>query len=398
MATTTLREVLDVGAKISGSEVRQVQELFEILPGRDSNLVPLIGYGESVRLDDTMKHEWIVDEYLPHFVTVNNGAGYADSATSIVVDDADVVQVGDLLKIGDETARITAITSGSETLTISRSVGANAAEAIVDHQELYIMPGSHLDTDTFPTSPTLRGEFTSNYPQQFMYSFEETAMASARTNYLTMGEEELMYTEKKHMVEADRRLAQALLYNEKVQPTSSVPGQFDGFDAMITDNVNTSVGLLTATKLVNLLDLLWADAGNMGELTVLLSHNTKRVVDAVLNAQFARTGETNTTSVGVTMDSFSWNGGVLNFTLEHFVRDGHIFFLRPDKLDINPLDVRLEGLGSGWQRVSRSVEHNNALKRSNLYWGLFTTRMTDERLHGKMKGITTTLSSYPGAV
>lgn len=398
MATTALTDVFDVSTIISNSSVRQLQEQFEVLPGRESNIVKAVGYGPAVKVSDNMKYEWIVDEYFSHTVTVNNGAGYSSGATEVVVDDASAVQVGQAIKIGDETARVSGVNYGTETLTISRSVGTNAAEAMVDDQVLYLMTPSYLDDDTFPQSTSLRGEFLFNYPKQIMHSFSETAMSSARHNYLTKGATELAYSEQKHMVEMDRLLAMDVFYGEKVQPTGSVQGGFDGLDALITNNVNTSVGLLTLTKLVNLLELVWADAGNLGGVEVWMNHDTKRVFDAVLNAGFSRIGEPTTNALGVVVDRFTWNGGTLDFVIDHFVQPGHAFFINPSEADILPLDIGIPGIGAGWNSAMRDVSDNNALKITNLYWGIFTFILREQRKHGKMKGITTTLSSYPGAV
>lgn len=397
MATTSITDVFDVGEIISGSSVRQLQEEFSILPGRDATIVQEVGYGESVRLSDSMKYEWIVDEYIADTVTVNNGAGYADSATSVVVDDATPVQVGSLIKIGDETARVTAVNHSTETLTIVRSWGASAAEAMVDNQVLYVLPSSHVDTATFTQSNSLRGEFLFNYPQQIMHSFKETGMSSGRTNYLTGGATELAYAEMKHMVEVERKLARAVYYNEKVAPTAANAGGFDGLDALITNNVNSSVGLLTATKLVNLLELIWEDRGNMQGITVKLNHDTKRVFDAVLNAGFSRVGEPTTNELGLVVDRFQWNGGTIDFSLDHWVQDGHAFFVDTSEVSIHPIEVRLPGVGSGWNKATRQVEHTNAVQVEDVYWGIFTLVLREQRNHGKMKGITTSLGSYPGA-
>lgn len=396
MATTAIRDVLNVGNKISSAELRQVQDMFEILPGHQATLLQRVGYGSAVRFNDAMKFEWVRDEYLPRYVTVNNGAGYSDSDTSIVVDEADYIQAGQVLKNGGETMRVTSISSN--TLTVVRSIGAGAGEAIADNDPLLVLPPNYLDTDEFVVTPTLRGETLFNYPQQIMYSFSETAMSSGRYNYLTGGVEDLVYSERKHMIDAAKRLEAGIFYNQKVQPTASVQGAFDGIDALITDNVNSAVGLLTPTKIVNLLDLIWSDAGTTDGIDIYMNHTTKRIWDAIWRNRFNATIEAETTSIGITMERVRWNGGVMNVILNHFVEDGDIFFLRTDKMKILPMDVRLEGLGSGWQRGTRSVENLNKLQTTVFFYGIFTFIIQEERLHGKMKAVTVDPTAYEGVV
>lgn len=79
------------------------------------------------------KVEWLENRGRAHWTQVNNGAGYADSATSIVVDDGTIIAVGDNVKVArtGEVMRVTAVSTN--TLTVTRAFGETAAAAINDN-------------------------------------------------------------------------------------------------------------------------------------------------------------------------------------------------------------------------------------------------------------------------
>lgn len=91
--------------------------------------------GKKPTTDPTFK--WWEDELAPRFDAINNGAGYNDSATSIVVDNGPYFGEDYLVLVTrtEELLRVTAVSTN--TLTVVRGVGSTAA-AILDDDELLI--------------------------------------------------------------------------------------------------------------------------------------------------------------------------------------------------------------------------------------------------------------------
>lgn len=81
------------------------------------------------------KYTWWEDQLQARFDAVNNGAGYASGAASIVVDNGAYWAADDIAYVTrtGETMRITAVSTN--TLTVVRGVGSTAA-ALVDNDEL----------------------------------------------------------------------------------------------------------------------------------------------------------------------------------------------------------------------------------------------------------------------
>ena len=76
--------------------------------------------------------------------------------------------------------------------------------------------------------------------------------------------------------------------------------------------------------------------------------------------------------------------------------DGELLFVKKSDVSIIPID--LGAFGAGWQSFERGPEQTNAVSRQKGFYGCFTLKVGDERRHGKLTGITSTVASYAGAV
>jgi len=110
----------------------------------------------------SFKFEWFEQQERPHTGQVNNGAGYAAGDVSIVVDDADPVQVNSLIAFQriQEVCYVSAVNVTTNTLTIERSWGGTAAAALLDNDYFTIvgavaMEGANAELGLFtePTNP-----------------------------------------------------------------------------------------------------------------------------------------------------------------------------------------------------------------------------------------------------
>lgn len=111
--------------------------------------------------------KWLNDELEDRWDQVNNGAGYASGATSIVVDDGTLFTNEDLVKV-PRTGEVMSVTSVStNTLTVERGVGATAAAALVDDDPLRVIGTAAEEGDTSPTPRTYNPTTVTNYTQIF---------------------------------------------------------------------------------------------------------------------------------------------------------------------------------------------------------------------------------------
>src|SRR5947207_6921162 len=91
--------------------------------------MPLLVFTKNINKERAINPDfsWFEDGGLPRFDRINNGAGYNNSATSLVVDNGAYFQADDQIYFSrtGEVARVTAV--ATNTLTVVRGIGSGAA-------------------------------------------------------------------------------------------------------------------------------------------------------------------------------------------------------------------------------------------------------------------------------
>ena len=133
-----VRVGLDTADYESGSKKLDVRDfIFQLEPSE----APFTTLLSKVRKESTrdVAFSWFEDLSIGKWTQINYGAGYSDSATSLVVDDADIFQVGDLVKsvTSGEIMKVATVTVGTNTITVTRAFGSTAAAAIADDAYLF---------------------------------------------------------------------------------------------------------------------------------------------------------------------------------------------------------------------------------------------------------------------
>jgi len=110
---------------------------------------PLLNHlGDPQRAATSTVHEWLEDELLPNTDTINDDT-YSDASTdtSFIVSHAARFQVGDQIQMvgSREVMLVTAINTGSNTLTVTREYGGTTAEDLVDEATLRILGNAALE-------------------------------------------------------------------------------------------------------------------------------------------------------------------------------------------------------------------------------------------------------------
>lgn len=106
--------------------------------------------------------------YVPAYTTVNHSAGYNSAASSVVVTDATVFRVNDLVEnfTSKEVYRVTGITN-STTITIARSLTSVAAASIVDGDYLLRRSPAARHGEAVSEFATLQASAVEDYIQHF---------------------------------------------------------------------------------------------------------------------------------------------------------------------------------------------------------------------------------------
>jgi hypothetical protein len=198
------------------------------------------------------KFEWLEDDLLPRWDAVNNGAGYAAGDTAIVVDNASYFSVNDVVKVPrtGEVMLVTAINTGTNTLTVIRGYGITAAAAIVDNDPLVIIGGANAEGSGTRELKSTQEVAKYNYTQIFKTPFGVTGTENATKMY---GGKDLSYQQMKAGVQHKIDMARAFMFGERKEDTSGGKPKrtTGGLLSFLTKNNYDAGGQLTQSEFDN---------------------------------------------------------------------------------------------------------------------------------------------------
>lgn len=173
---------------------RRVRDVESRLAYLDPDAAPftLILQKSGKRTVSSPKFEWIQKELPAKWMMVNNGAGYAAGATSVVVDNgagadaAKFTSVGDIINVvrTGEKIRVTAVDTATNTLTVVRGVGSTAAAALLDNDDLQIIGTAYAEGSPLGLEKSNVEDYLFNYTQIFRHPFGVTGTQDQSENYI----------------------------------------------------------------------------------------------------------------------------------------------------------------------------------------------------------------------
>ncbi|QHT60666.1 DUF5309 domain-containing protein [Paenibacillus lycopersici] len=198
------------------------------------------------------KFEWMEDDLLPRWDAINAGAGYASGITALVVDNANYFSVNDVVKVPRtaEVMLVTAINTGTQTLTVIRGYGLTAAAALVDNDPLIIIGNANQEGSGTRELKSTQEVPKFNLTQIFKTPFGVTGTENATKMY---GGKDLSYQQAKAGVQHKIDIARAYMYGErKLDTTGSKPMRTTGgLLSFLTKNNYDAGGQLTQTEFDN---------------------------------------------------------------------------------------------------------------------------------------------------
>lgn len=245
MATTTGAR----GTTLIGTDQRYI-EMDKVIRLLEDDAPPLTQFLMNLKKSSTgdPKFKHTSDTLEPRFDAVNNGAGYASGATSIVVDNGSYFAQHDNVVVTrtGELMRVTAVSTN--TLTVVRGVGSTAA-AIVDNDELLLAGSAQPEGDTSKPARSSNPTSATGYTQIFRRPWELTETALASQNTTTPHDWD--HQAKKVAIEHKKDMNRAFLFNQAAHEdtSGSQARRFSaGLFASITTNVTDAGGALTETE------------------------------------------------------------------------------------------------------------------------------------------------------
>jgi len=223
---------------------KSYRELYTMLePNGSAPLNALLAMGASQSTDDP-EYKNFRDELPDRVMTVNNGAGYDNAATSISIDAADenkFAVTGSIVinSSTGEVMRVTADTTGT-TLAVTRNIGGTAF-TITDNDELFIAGSAYSEGADTPTPLAWDATVVSNFTQIFRNAFSVTNTLNA--TYLRTGNklnEQREKVLKVHMSDIER----AMFFGIKHETNGST-AQPTRYTGGLTTQLSTVIDLTT---------------------------------------------------------------------------------------------------------------------------------------------------------
>src|SRR5690349_8820445 len=161
----------------AGTALPEIAEDVSDLVGINSpHETPLLdALGDPPRSARSTVHEWLEDALLPNTDTVNDSTyGNATTDTSFVVDNGSRFRVGDQIRTegSGEVMLVTAVNTGTNTLTVVRGYGGSTAEALADDLVVHILGNAALEGDDAGSARFTARSRKTNYTQIFSATVE----------------------------------------------------------------------------------------------------------------------------------------------------------------------------------------------------------------------------------
>ncbi len=159
------------------------------------------------------------DQYAGVWAQINNGAGYSDSDTALVVDNPGgaIFTKYDLIKNTrtGEIMRVTSVNYTTNTITVTRGAGSTSAAAINDDDWLLIIGPAFEEGSKSGDSNTTKLVKVTNFTQIFKTKFGVTLTADASKLYPADAAKDLKYLRAKHGIEHAKKIERAYWFGEK---------------------------------------------------------------------------------------------------------------------------------------------------------------------------------------
>ena len=209
--------------------------------------------GNRKKSTNAARVEWIEDDYLNIWGLVSNSTAYSSVATSIVVADATLFAVNDLVAVPvgptssavEEVVQVTAVNIGTETLTITRGIGGSGANTIGATADLRVLAPAFPEGAAYGTVRTTPKTVLVSYTQIFRRPVSVTKSEVAQALFGPSNDR--LYQRRKMLEEHRRDMESAGLWSHPSE-TLSLPATIRttmGLKNRIVTNVYNANGTLT---------------------------------------------------------------------------------------------------------------------------------------------------------
>lgn len=354
-------------AELIGKKQSVVDEILLLNP-HQTPLLNLLGFAEAVTQTN---HQWYEDEMIADETKVNGAKLVSD--TSIVVVDGSIFRVHDVIKIGEELLKITAVSTN--TLTVVRGYAGTTAAAIADQAKVEFQFSEGVEGADARAARYKARSPKSNKTQIFDDTIEISGTAQAVTQY---GISDLYeYEKQKKQLELALQLEKALING--VAYESGNVRQMAGVRSFVQSNVTDAANAAVSGTLLNdSLQAIYEKGGfaSGGNYKILVPAKQKRAISAFDNNKLYITQAENTR--GQKVDHFVSDFGQFEIALNNNLEANELMIVDTNRMAIRPL-------------VGREFFHKYMGDKGDYVTGTlvgeYTLEFKQEKAHARIKNL-----------
>jgi hypothetical protein len=363
-----------------------VSDLVGIASPHETPLLDALG--DAARPARSTVHEWLEDALLPNTDAVNDAAfGDATSDTQFVVANAARFRVGDQAQIAGsaEVMLVTAVNTGTQTLTVVRGYGGSTPAPLANGQVIHILGNAALEGDSADAARFTARARRTNYTQIFSATVE---VSGSELAVRQLGvQDELDYQKQQRLRELMRDLENCVVNGRAAtaspEGTSTVRRTMRGIvGSVVTNRFTPGTGgfpgdtSLTEAQLNLALRQIWKSSNGHVDL-IVVNGQEKRAINGFVatNRRFAADQRTFTDQVAVYESDY----GVCRVVLSRWVPVGSVLLLDSSRIDVMPL------AGRSFQYKPLGVTGD---RESGQVIGEYTLEVRNENAHGLIRGLT----------
>lgn len=308
---------------------RRVRDVADRIAYLDPDIAPLtlvLSRARSSPATNT-KFEWIEKDLPARWDQVNNGAGYSDTATSIVVDNAAYFSIGDVVNIvrTGEKIRVTNVTTGTQTLTVIRAVDGDGTTgvAILDNDDLQIIGNAYAEGAGAGAEKSHQEAYLFNYTQIVRTPFGATGSESASENYTGPDRPRLRAEKaKEHKIDLERTavFGERNLFTSGAETTANPRRYTGGFLYYVTTNAKDMGGIMTEPEVEDFCQTVFQHTASGDTRLLLASPLAVSVIDQLAAARIQVAPREST--FGLAVRTWVTAHGTLNIVKHRLLENG----------------------------------------------------------------------------
>lgn len=353
-------------ASLIGKKQSVVDEILLLNP-HQTPMLSLLGFGEAVT---QTTHQWFEDEMVADETLVAGAKLVGD--TSVTVVDGSIFRAGDVIKIGEELLKVTAV--AANVLTVSRGYAGTSAAAIADQAKVEFQFSEGVEGADARSARYKARQAVSNKTQIFDDSIELSGTAQAVTQY---GISDLYeYEKQKKQLELALQLEKAIING--IAYENGQVRQMKGIRQFIQSNVTNVGGALTMNSINDLAQKIYEKGGfaTGGDFKVIVGAKQKRNLSALdtNKVQIDRAENARGEVVDMLVNDF----GRFEIALNNNLAADELLLVDTNRVAIRPL--------AGREFFHKYMGDKGDYVQGTLV-GEYTLEFKQEKAHGRLKGL-----------